>query len=249
MILTFLALAAAAPAPAPTIQYPKADAIACAVNDSVDSLTCRATQAARDGRNGESASLFEQAAAKLPPERRDHALAAAGNMWIAAGQPDKASAAIDRALAGGTLTGTQLGLAQLDRARAAEEAGDLKTARAMVTKAAVTISADPFLWYFSAALAIREENIPLARATINRALSMAPGSPEILFEAGHVAHAAGDDSEARTYWEKAAAADPNGATGRAARAALAMQDVPLTVTNKVATQPDGDGEGPADPQQ
>lgn len=246
MILAVLTLAIA-----PTTQalpYPPASSVACAVNDSADSLACRAGQAAKEGRAAESANLFEQAAARLTADRRDHALAAAGNMWIAAGDGKKASAAIDRALAGGTLSGPQLGLAQLDRARAAEAMGDLKTARAMVTKAAQTISADPFLWYFSAALAIREENIPLARATINRALTMAPGSPEVMFEAGHVARAAGDDKEARGFWEKAVAADPKGPVGAAARDALAMLEVPLTVTNEVAKRPDGDGEGPADPQ-
>lgn len=245
MILIAAALVAA---PAGPIAYPKASTVACAVSDTADSLTCRAGQAAKDGRASESASLFEQAAAKLTADRRDQALAAAGNMWIAAGDGAKAAAALDRALAGGTLAGTQLGLAQLDRARAAQEAGDLKTARTMVTKATETISADPYLYYFSAALAIREENIPLARATINRALAMAPGSPEVLFEAGHVARAAGDDAEARAYWQKAAAVDPKGPVGSAARDALAMLEVPLTVTNEVATRPDGDGEGPADPQ-
>ncbi|WP_156930297.1 tetratricopeptide repeat protein [Sphingomonas jaspsi] len=239
------ALFAASPAPLP---YPNASAVACAVNETVDSLSCRAAQAARDNRPAESASLLEQAAAGLAGVRRDQALAAAGNMWIAAGDGKKAAATLDKALAGGTLSGTQLGLAQLDRARAAEEAGDLKAARALVTKAAETVSADPFLWYFSAALAIREDNIPLARATINRALTMAPGSALVLFEAGHVSKAAGDDKEARNYWEKAVAADPAGSTGAAARDALSMLDVPLTVTNEVAKRPDGDGEGPADPQ-
>lgn len=246
MILIAVALVAT---PAEPIPYPKAATVACAVNDSADSLTCRAGQAAREGRAAESASLFEQGAARLTGAQRDHALAAAGNMWIAAGDGAKAGAALDRALAGGTLAGTQLGLARLDRARAAEVAGDLKTARMMVTKATETISADPFLYYFSAALAVREGDIPLARAAINRAMAMAPGSPEVLFEAGHVAQAAGDDAEARNFWEKALVADPNGPTGKAAREALAVLGAPLTVTNQVATRPDGDGEGPPDSEQ
>jgi predicted TPR repeat methyltransferase len=112
-----------------------------------------------------------------------------------------------------------------------------------VSEAAKTISEDPYLWFFSAALAIREEDIPTAKSSINRALAMAPESPEVLFEAGHVAKAAGEDAQARDYWTKAAAADPKGPAGKAAREALSMTDVPLTVTNQVATQPDGDGEG------
>jgi tetratricopeptide (TPR) repeat protein len=164
-------------------------------------------------------------------------------MWIAAGQPGKAALALDKALAGTGLQAEQHGLALLDRARAAEAQDDLKTARAKVSEAAKTISQDPFLWYFSAALAVREEDIPTAKLSINRALAMAPDSAEVLFEAGHVAEAAGENAEARDYWTKATKADPNGATGRAAREALAMSDVPLTVTNQVATRPDGDGEG------
>ena len=58
--------------------------------------------------------------------------------------------------------------------------------------------------------------------------------------------AAGEEAKARDYWTKAAAADPNGPAGKAARQALAMTDAPLTVTNQVATRPDGDGEGPKD---
>ena len=38
--------------------------------------------------------------------------------------------------------------------------------------------------------------------------------------------------------------DPNGASGNAARRALGLLVVPLTVTNQVATRPNGDGEGP-----
>ena len=63
-----------------------------------------------------------------------------------------------------------------------------------------------------------------------------------MFEAGHVFHFAGDDAKARDYWTRAAAADPKGKSGDAARRALAMMDVPLTVTNQVTTQPVEDGE-------
>ncbi len=75
---------------------------------------------------------------------------------------------------------------------------------------------------------------------------MVPDSPEVLFEAGHVFHAAGEDAKARDYWNKAIQADPNGPSGKAAREALAMIEVPLTVTNQVASRPEGDGEGPQD---
>src|SRR6266508_1604650 len=48
-------------------------------------------------------------------------------------------------------------------------------------------SDDPFYWYFSAALAIREGDHSRATMAIGKALTMAPSDPTILFEAGHVA--------------------------------------------------------------
>lgn len=232
-VLAAAALAAAAPCPADT---------------SAPTHVCRALAAEGAGRHGDAAASFELAAAASPSgsDEQVRELAAAGNLWIAAGQPAKAVAALDKAIASGKLDPTQHGLAVLDRARAAEAQGDLKTARAKVDEAAKTISADPYLWFFSAALAVREDDLPTAKSAINRALALAPDSPEVMFEAGHVAKAAGEDSKARDYWTSAATADPKGPAGRAARDALALMEVPLTVTNQVATRPDGDGEGPKD---
>ena len=236
MILTVaLSLAAAQPAAAP----------ACPTVLTHQAQSCRAVEASKAGRFAEAAAAFESAAELSPATdpARDRALAAAGNMWIAAGQPGKAALALDKALAGTGLRAEQHGLALLDRARAAEAQNDLKTARAKISEAAKTIAEDPYLWFFSAALALREEDVPTAKSSINRALALAPSSPEVLFEAGHVAKASGEDAQARDYWNRAIAADPTGPTGKAAREALAMTDVPLTVTNQVAARPDGDGEG------
>jgi tetratricopeptide (TPR) repeat protein len=237
ILILAAALAAASPA-----------ASACPSVLTQEAQSCRAIEASKAGKFAEAAAAFESAADLSPADdpARDRALAAAGNMWIAAGQPGKAALALDKALAGKGLQAEQHGLALLDRARAAESQGDLKTARAKVNEAAKTISEDPYLWFFSAALAIREEDIATAKSSINRALAMVPDSPEVLFEAGHVFQAAGEEAKARDYWTKAAAADPNGASGKAARQALAMTDAPLTVTNQVATRPEGDGEGPKD---
>jgi tetratricopeptide (TPR) repeat protein len=223
-------------------------ASACPSVLTQEAQSCRAVEASKADKFAEAAAAFEAAAdlAAADDPARDRALAAAGNMWIAAGQPGKASIALDKALAGKGLQAEQHGLALLDRARAAEAQGDLKTARAKVNEAARTISEDPYLWYFSAALAIREDDVAAAKSSINRALAMVPDSPEVLFEAGHVFQAAGEQATARDYWTRAVAADPNGPTGKAARQALAMTDAPLTVTNQVATRPDGDGEGPKD---
>ena len=159
-------------------------------------------------------------------------------MWIAAGQPGKAAVALDRALAGTGLQAEQRGEALLDRARAAEAQNDLKTARARVNEAAATISGDAFLWYFSAALAIRENDVATAKASIGKALVIEPNDPLILFEAGHVAQFAGDLAGARGYWTRASAADPGGDAGKAAREALALLDSPAPPPAPAPAKPD-----------
>ena len=194
-------------------------------------FVCRALEAQKDGDSTAAATAFEQAAQagseKDPATAR--MWAAAGNLWIAAGQPGKAAVALDKALALPGLEAEQHGEALLDRARAAVAQDDLKTARAKLTQAAASISDDPFYWYFSAALYVRELDSAGARMAIGRALSLAPSDPTILFEAGHVMHLAGDDTKAREYWMRAAGSDATGPAGKAARDALALLPVPITV--------------------
>src|SRR5207237_4205911 len=92
-------------------------------------------------------------------------------------------------------------------------------------EAAQTISDDPFYWYFSAALAIREGDKATATSAIGKALTLAPSDPTILFEAGHVADFNGDQAKARGYWTRAASSDPNGPAGKAAAKAIEMLGV------------------------
>ena len=223
MILLFAAaLAASAPA---------ATSAVCPEVVTPEALVCRALDAQKSGDAQAAAMAFEEAA-KASPERDPataRMFAAAGNMWISAGQPGKAALALDRALALPGLEAEQRGEALLDRARAAEAQNDLSTARTKLNEAAASISDDPFYWYFSAALAIREQDKARAQAAIGKALTLAPSDPSILFEAGHVAHFAGDDVGARHYWERAAAGDPRGTVGKAAQDALRLLPAPLTV--------------------
>lgn len=202
-----------------------------------EALICRALQAKAAGDNAGAAQSFEEAAQasedKNPAKAR--MWAAAGNLWLAANQPGKAALDLDKALALPGLEAEQRGEALLDRARAAEATNDLKTARAKANDAAASISDDPFYWYFSAALAIREQDPATAQSAIGRALAMAPSDPAVLFEAGHVAHFTGDDDKARSYWKQAAASDPNGDVGKAAAKAVEMLGVTPTV--KTETQP------------
>ena len=223
MILSILAAVAAVQAPA---------AVNCPDTVTPAALTCRALQASNSGNPETAAEAFEQAAAAQDSNEAEKARlwAAAGNMWIAAGQAGKAAVALDKALSGTGLQAEQRGEALLDRARAAEAQNDLKTARSRVTEASRSISEDAFLWYFSAALAIREGDAVTAKSAIGRALTLEPNDPTVLFEAGHVYHFAGDLAAARTYWTRASTADPNGKSGKAAREALAMLPAPATTT-------------------
>ena len=223
-MILFLAVAAAIAAAAP----------ACPAVVTPEALVCRALEAQKRGDNEAAAQGFEEAAKasidKDPKTARMYA--AAGNLWIAANQPGKAALDLDKALALPGLEAEQRGEALLDRARAAEAQNDLKTARAKVNEAAATISEDPFFWYFSAALAIREGEGATAKAAIGKALTLAPSDPVILFEAGHVADFTGDQAQARSYWARAAAGDRNGPVGKAAAKAIEMLGVTPTVKSE-----------------
>jgi tetratricopeptide (TPR) repeat protein len=192
---------------------------------------CRALDAQRNGNNEAAAQGFEEAAKasidKDPKTARMYA--AAGNLWIAANQPGKAALDLDRALALPGLEAEQRGEALLDRARAAEAQDDTRTARAKLNEAAASVSDDPFYWYFSAALAIREGDAITAKTAIGKALTLAPSDPTILFEAGHVADFTGDEDSARNYWARAASSDPSGPIGKAAAKAVEMLGVTPTV--------------------
>jgi len=222
-LIIVIAAAVAAASPCPNVVTPEA-------------LVCRALEAQKSGDNEAAARAFEEAAKassdKDPKTARMYA--AAGNLWIAADQPGKAAFDLDRALALPGLEAEQRGEALLDRARAAEAQGDYKTARAKADEAAATISDDPFYWYFSAALAIREGDHSRATASIGKALTLAPSDPAILLEAGHVADFNGDEDAARGYWVRAAAADPNGPAGKAAAKAVEMLGVTATVKSEPA---------------
>jgi tetratricopeptide (TPR) repeat protein len=217
ILLIAATVAAAAPAPA-----------ACPDLATTEAFVCRALAASKAGQPQAAAEAFEKAADGQTKNEAEKARlwAAAGNMWIAANQAGKAALALDKALAGPQLQSEQRGEALLDRARAAEAQNDLKTARAKVTEAAQTISDDPFLWYFSAALAIREGNAATAKSAIQRALTLAPQDPTILFEAGHVFQFAGEPDQARTFWDRVDQLDPDGPMGKAAREAMNLLSAP-----------------------
>jgi len=205
---------------------------------TAEAYKCKAMQAMNGGNPAQAAEMFEQGAGVAGArEQAARMLAAAGNLWIAADQPDKAAADLDKALAMTGLEGAQRGEALLDRARAAQAKGELASARASLNEAVSLIPEDPFLWYFSAGVAMREGNAALAQSAIAKALTLAPTDPTVLFEAGHVAHFAGDDVGARSYWQQAVDRDPHGSSGQSAREALALLPAPLVIKETTAPAP------------
>ena len=208
---------------------PALAAPACPSDTSPTDFLCHAIAASDAEKFAEAAALFEQAAAASPTAdaRTVRMLAAAGNMWIAAGQPGKAAVVLDRALADPKLAADQRGMVLLDRGRAAEAQNDLVAARKFADLASASAGSDPFTWYFSSALSVREHDIPAAKVAIDKALALAPETAEFLFEAGFIAHEVANDSAARSYWTKAVAADAGGPVGNSAKRALdALGQVP-----------------------
>ena len=239
MILLLLALAAQAAAPAGDIaRFQSCTALVksqpengvASANDwllkggGVLARQCLGLGYTALGRWAPAATAFEQAAREAET-KKDGRVAdlwvQSGNAWLAAGDAAKAKAALDAALAATTLSAELRGEAHLDRARAAVQLGDLVAARRDIDEGLKLVPADPFAWYLSSALALRESNLARAKADSAKALALAPDDADLLLHAGNVAGVTGDVDAARAFYSKAAAASPASAAGKAAQAALA----------------------------
>jgi len=158
--------------------------------------------------------------------RAAHYWAQAGNARLAGGDPARARAALDAALAAGTLGGLQLGEAQFDRARALVALGDPAAARADIDRALENARADPLIWLASATLARRMGDSARAKADIIEASDRSPGDPSIALEIGNIAASIGDRSGARGAWEEVIRTAPDSAAAQQARASIAQLDSP-----------------------
>lgn len=144
----------------------------------------------------------------------------AGNAWLAAEDGNKALAAFDAALSTGALSEELRGEVHLDRARAGVLLNNLGSARNDINHGLALVGRDPFAWYLSAALAVREGNMDKARTDIAKAVELAPDDADVLLQAGTVAGTAGDTAAARSYYERAIKAAPNSEAAQQAKAAL-----------------------------
>ena len=188
---------------------------------------CLGMAYANGGKWAAAAGEFESAARAAEIARDQRAAlywAQSGNAWLAAREAGKARAALDAALAAGTLTGTNRGEALLDRARAQVAAGDPAGARADLDAALVDAPADPLAWLLSATLARRMDDLPLARKHIAEALRLSGNDASVQLETGDIAALAGDGDGARAAWRQAAQIAPTSDAGKQAQRALAQFD-------------------------
>ncbi|MFM9828175.1 MAG: hypothetical protein ACKVOB_05425 [Sphingomonas sp.] len=176
-----------------------------------------------------AASQFETAANQAETahdERAARYWAQAGNAWLAAGQAASARAALNAALAAGTLQGLELGEAQFDRARALVGLNDLAAARVDMDLALRFAEKDPLVWLASAALARRMGNLAAARHDAAKAYDLAADDPSVFLEIGNIAAASGDDAGARSAWNDVVRVAPKSAAATQARTALQQFDPP-----------------------
>jgi tetratricopeptide (TPR) repeat protein len=184
---------------------------------------CLGVAYANQGKWAASAGTFEDAAHEAETAKDPRApqyWASAGNAWIAALEPAKARAAIDAALAAGTLDGLELGEAHLDRARAMVALGDAESARSDLDKALTYAATDPLAWLLSATLARRSGDLPRAANDITEALKRSGDDPSVQLEAGNIAAASGNEADARTAWNRVIELAPGTGLASAARKAL-----------------------------
>lgn len=184
---------------------------------------CLGVAYANQGKFAAAAGTFEDAAREAETAKDPRApqyWASAGNAWIAAQQPAKARAAIDAALATGTLAGLDLGEAHLDRSRAMVALGDMDSARSDIDKALTYAPSDPLAWLLSATLARRAGDLPRAATDITEALKRSGDDPSVQLEAGNIAAASGNEADARTAWNRVIELAPGTGLAGAARKAL-----------------------------
>ena len=176
-----------------------------------------------------AASAFTEAAraseADLDPRRADFWVQA-GNAWLAAGEGAKAREAFDKALATALLTPQLRGEVYLDRGRAGVLLNDIAGARSDINQGLKLVPEDPFGWYISSALALKEGLLARAQDDIAEAVRLAPEDPNLLVHAGNVAGISGEVEAAKGLYAKAIRLAPDSEAAKAARAALAANASP-----------------------
>ena len=176
-----------------------------------------------------AANAFAEAArtaeTDVDPRRADFWVQA-GNAWLAAEQGVKAREAFDKALATALLTPQLRGEVYFDRGRAGVLLNDIAAARTDINKGLELVPEDPFGWYISSALALKEGLLARAQDDIAEAVRLAPEDPNLLVHAGNIAGISGEVDAAKGLYAKAIRVAPDSEAAKAARAALAANATP-----------------------
>ena len=192
---------------------------------SVAARQCLGLAFAASERWAPAQAAFEQAATDAQAQnvgRPAELWSQAANAALAADQPARARANIDRALALPALPPMLAGEAWLDRARADVALDQLPQARIDLDRALALVPQDPFAWLLSATLARRQRDLPRAQKDVAMALKSAADDPAVQYEAGNIAAAAGQADAARLAWTRAAQLGPTDPAGKAAAAMLSQ---------------------------
>lgn len=179
---------------------------------------CRGYALGKAGRLAEAASAFESGAMMpgLDAPGQARLWSQAGNAALASGDAKRALADLDHALEKPLPASLAVGEIYLDRARAKVSTGDNGGARTDFDKALVMAPADPLAWLLSATLARRMNDLPVARAHIEKAASLARNDADVAIEQGVIYALSGDrDAAARAAFSRAQEVAPKGSTAAA----------------------------------
>lgn len=138
------------------------------------------------------------------PLRTAQIWAQSGNAWLLAGAPEKAFAALSRAIDMQATDGAARGDSLVDRARAAAALGDWSGAARDLGVATALLPRRPDVWLLLATAQRRAGNLPGAAGAIEKAYALAPEDPDIRLERGNARARAGDMAGARQDWRAAA---------------------------------------------
>ena len=147
--------------------------------------------------------------------------AQAGNSAIADGKPEIALEALSKALAATILDNKERADSEIDRARALVSMGKTMEAEQALSTARQLGPENGTAWLLSATLARRLNKLPDALTYIQTAAAILPRDPAVALEAGNIAIAAGDETNARKQWEQTVAIAPSSRQAKSAQAQLA----------------------------
>jgi tetratricopeptide (TPR) repeat protein len=174
---------------------------------------CKGYALGKAGRFADAAGAFESGATLIGTDAATQARlwSQAGNAALAGGDSPRALTDLDHALEKPQPASLSTGEIHLDRARARVATGDVKGARADMDQALVMAPQDPLGWLLSATLARRMEDLPLARAHIEKAASLARNDADIALEQGVIYALSGDrDAAAKAAFQRAQEVSPKG---------------------------------------